>query len=88
MYPALDGEPEDEATYTRNMKLLDEECGKCKLSSTNIKDLMSRTFLNRREWILNSDLPVSEIIEKYPGMTKISYVSVFILQACNLLDCT
>lgn len=81
VYPALHGEPEDEITHERNMKLLGEELQKDRPLSTNLKELMSRTFLNRREWILNSELPVAEIVEQYPCLSKISYVGVFILYA-------
>ena len=63
------------------MKLLEEELQKDRLLSTNLKDLMSRTFLNRREWILISEQPVAEIVEQYPCLSKISYVSIFILYA-------
>ena len=61
------------------MKLLEEELQKKRPLSTNVNDLMSRTFLNRREWIINSEIPVEDIVEKYPSLTKNSCVSVFIL---------
>ena len=81
VYPALHGEPEDEITPEHNMKLLEEELQKDSPLSTNLKDLMSRIFLNRQEWILNSELPVAEIVEQYPCLSKISHVSVFIWYA-------
>ena len=49
VYPALHGEPEDEITHERNIKLLEEELQRDRPLSINLKDLMLRTFLNRRE---------------------------------------
>ena len=65
MYAALVGEPEDKVTYGHNMNLLNAEWQKYKdkkSTGSEIKDLMSRTFLHRREWILYSEHPVSDII--------------------------
>ena len=74
-YPTLEGEVEDETTHKRNLDLLQEELDKNKPITGNVKNLMTRTFLNRREWILNSTVPVSEIVTKYPCFKKVSYVS-------------
>ena len=34
--------------------------------------------MNRREWILNSEQPVTEIVKIYPCLTKLTYVSITI----------
>ena len=46
-----------------------------KSTGSTLKSLMSRTFLYRREWILNSEHPVSEIISEYPCLSRMSFVS-------------
>lgn len=74
-YPSLEGEVEDETTHKRNVALLQDEMTKTKPVTGNVKSLMTRTFLNRREWILNSAIPVSEIVTEYPCLKKVSYVS-------------
>lgn len=79
-YPHLRGEPEDETTHGRNIKLLQEEIDSRKPNCANMKSLMSRTFLHRREWILNSEIAISEVLEKYPCLCKISHVSRKFLQ--------
>lgn len=79
LYAALVGEPEDEVTHGRNMDLLNSEWLKYKdkkATDSGVKDLMSRTFLHRREWILHSEHPVSEIIEEYPCLSRVSFVSL------------
>ena len=73
-YPSLEGEVEDETTHKRNVSLLKDELAKVKPVTGNVKNLMTRAFLNRREWILNSTSPVSEIAMEYPCFRKISYV--------------
>ena len=80
-YPSLSGEPEDETTHSRNLALLREEMDKLKPSNKNVKNLMTRTFLNRRERILNSEIAVSQIIEDYPCLDRVTYVSLYYLLA-------
>lgn len=75
-YPSLSGEPEDDTTHSRNLTLLQEEMDKLKPSNKNVKNLMTRTFLNRREWILNSEVAISKIIEVYPCLEHVTYVSL------------
>ena len=40
----------------------------------NVKNLMLRNFKNRREWIVNSEVAVSEVLEKYSCLRKLSHV--------------
>ena len=63
-YPSLQGEPEDEHTHKRNMELLREEIrsGKPEGNAT-VKQLMSQTFLNQRDWITSSEVPVKDICD-------------------------
>ena len=75
-YPSLSGEPEDDTTHSRNLALLQEEMDKLKPSNKNVKNLMTRTFLNWREWILNSEAAISQIIEVYPCLELVIYVSL------------
>ena len=74
-YPHLRGEPEDEKTHDRNMKLLKQEIDNRKPNSANVKNLMSHTFIHHREWIVNSEIAVSEVLEKYSCLRKLSHVS-------------
>lgn len=81
VYAILVGEPEDEVTHGRNMDLLNAEWQKYmdkKATGSGIKELMSRTFLYRREWILYSEHPVSEIIKEYPCLSRVLFVSFII----------
>ena len=81
IYAVLVGEPEDEVSHGRNMDLLNAEWRKYmdkKATDNTIKDLMLRTFLYRREWILHSEHPVSEIIKEYPCLSRVSFVSFII----------
>ena len=75
-YPSLSGEPEDDTTHFRNLTLLQEEMDKLKPSNKNLNNLMTRIFLNWREWILNSEVTISQIIEVYPCLERVTYVSL------------
>ena len=74
-YSSLQGEPEDEHTHKRNMELLREEIRLGKpAGNATVKQLMSRTFLNRRDWITSSEVPVKDILEEYKVLKKIPHV--------------
>ena len=63
-YPSLQGEPEDKHTHKRNMELLQEEIRSGKQAGNAIvKQLMSRTFLNQRDWITSSEVPIKDICD-------------------------
>ena len=75
-YPSLQGEREDDHTHKRNMELLRQELALGKpAGNSNVKQLMSRTFLYRREWITSSEVPVKDILEEYKVLKKIPHVS-------------
>ena len=60
------------------MALLEKEWSKFlkdkRTSADGIKELMSRTFLHRREWIRHSELPVTDIVEKYQCLSRLIFV--------------
>lgn len=73
-YPSLVGEPEDETAHARNCSLLKTELGKARPDRESVFNLMERTFIRRRQWILSNLPNVSSVIEEYPFLKKISYV--------------
>ena len=74
-YPPLQGEREDDHTHKRNMELLRQELALGKSAgNSNVKQLMSRTFLHRREWITSSGVPDKDILEEYKILRKIPHV--------------
>lgn len=74
VYPSLEGEVEDDTTHRRNMSLLTEELEKSKPLLEKVKNLMKRTFMTRREKILNSSKSVREMVMEYPFVKKVPYV--------------
>ena len=90
-YPPLQGEAEDEHTHKRSMELLRQEVTSGKPSgNATVKQLMSRTFLNRRDWITSSELPVKDILEEYKVLKKIPHVRLILawnsLYLCTVLQ--
>ena len=76
-YSTIVSEPEDAETHARNMELLETEWTKFKdkkASADGVKELMSRTFLHRREWIRHSERPVSEIMKEYRCLSRLIFV--------------
>lgn len=49
---------------------------KSKPCMANIKNLMTRTFLSRREWILAEEVAVYKVVEEYPCLRKVVVVSL------------
>ena len=64
-YPPLSLDDEDEVSLKRNMVLLEQELSKPKPHSSTVTSLMGRTFLSRRQWILDHVEKVEEIVKKY-----------------------
>ena len=79
VYPSLEGEVGDDSTYDDNMTVLIEELEKFTPSNVKVKEYMKCTYINRREKILNSTVPVSEMVSDYPFVKKVSYVSKTIM---------
>ena len=48
-FSSLEGEVEDVTMHRRNVTLLQEELAKIKQVHENVKNLITRTFLNRQE---------------------------------------
>ncbi len=68
---------DDEESYTRNLSLLEDELAKSKPSVVALRELMTRTFTQRRILITRADPPmlVKEILVDYSPLTKSSFVS-------------
>jgi len=59
------------------MKLLSQENGKAKPNMETVKELMIRTFPQRRKWILDEEHLVVDICQEYPFLRKQTIVSSF-----------
>ena len=73
-------------SFERNLKLLKEEELKPKPRVDVLKDLMSRTFPNRFDSLVNAVDPVSatQHISAYPLLKKSAYVSVYNILVCKV----
>lgn len=75
-YPSLTlSDMEDDTANERNVALLKQEVAKSKPPIGNITSLMTRTFPQRRQWILDVSRPVKVITEEYPCLCKALFVS-------------
>lgn len=84
-YPPLCQDVEDETSLKRNISLLQQELAKAKPNFDSVASLMSRTFQNRRQWILDNTENVVEIVKIYPFLSKSAYVSYPRLEMyCNM----
>ena len=72
-YPSLAFEAEDEVEC--NVLLMKQERAKSKPQSGSVTSLMNRTFARRRQWILDEIKGIDEICEKYPCLSKSTFVS-------------
>ena len=73
-YPSIDVGLEDEESNKRNLSLLVAEVQESNPSTTRVKELMWRTFHQRRKWILVENNTVQAICEKYPVLKMSCYV--------------
>ena len=74
-YPSLSIACDDDVSHERHMKLLKQEIEKSKPSMEVARELMQRTFLRRRQWILDEEHLVTDICAEYPFLQKQSIVS-------------
>lgn len=74
-YPSLSIACDDDVSHERHMKLLKQEIEKSKPSMEVARELMQRTFLRRRQWILDEEHLVKDICAEYPFLQKQSIVS-------------
>ena len=72
---------DDEVSYERNLKLLNEEQEKQRPRTETLKDLMRRTYSGRWDAFVNHSEPasLSEYIQLYPLLKKSTFVSKFLL---------
>ena len=68
---------EDEVSIQRNVALLQQELTKPRPHLDTVASLMQRTFLPRRQWILDNLESVAKIVEKYPFLSKAVYVRIY-----------
>lgn len=66
-------------SYNRNLNLLEKEMKGKHPSKTKLRELMDRTFAERRKWILGSAVSAKEIWTKFPLLKKPSFVSTLYL---------
>ena len=80
-YVPLPPYQDDDEAYQRNLKKLKNEASKKKPSPAVVKELMSRTFRHRQQWIRSCDgeLNVAEVFEEYPMLKENNYVSDYLL---------
>ena len=81
-YPRIEegeGEEDDEA-YRRNVSKMEKELSlpKQKQSPSTLKDLMKRTFPQRRKWVLEDAVSSEEIWTNFPLLKNASFVSIFV----------
>ena len=76
-FPKIAKDAEDEISYERHMKRLEEEMDKPRPSTSVLKDLMARTTKHRSFWIRDTtDTPtLQEVFSKAPLLKKSAYVS-------------
>ena len=66
---------EDEHSFKRNQKMLLSEEKKLNPNIQTIAVLMERTFAFRRREIMNSLLPIKEVLQRYPSLRKFEQVT-------------
>ena len=68
---------EDDDEYDDAVQELQVECSKAtkKINQVKIKDLMEKTFKQRRKWIVNDRPLVLEVIERFPPLSNSTNVS-------------
>ena len=66
---------DDDTSYERHMKLLEQETGKVKPNTEVVKELMIQTFPRRRKWILDEEHLVADICQDFPFLQKQTIVS-------------
>ena len=81
-YPYIPDDAEDDASLGKHLDMLASELAKPanKQNSGTLQELMRRTFVKQRKWILEDkdegEGPVKQIITKYPLLTKAVFVSI------------
>ena len=65
----------DQKIYESNLALLQEHLAKPNQEISEIKSLMNATFAGRMKWIIVDVPPVNQIIDLFPPLKKVKYVS-------------
>ena len=79
-YASVNSE-DDDVAHERNVQLLKQHINKGNTKGGAVISLIERTFANRRQWILGNVLPINEILEIYPHLSKSVCVSEVIINA-------
>lgn len=61
-------EPEDEQSFSENVKAMKQETAKKKPKISHLKPLMDSTFSGRRHWVKTEMPPVTTIMEEFPAL--------------------
>lgn len=83
-YPRIE-EGEDAESYQRNLAKLEKELGQQKQSVATLKELMRRTYSERRKWILHDAISSKEIWTLFPLLKKASFVSFIVQYAFQVI---
>ena len=59
----------------RNVELPKQNIAKGNTKASAVRSLLQRTFAQRRRWILETVMPLNEILAVYPHLSKPLYVS-------------
>ena len=68
----------EEGDYEEDLLLLQSEIAKAHPKRKVIRKLMKTTFMGRRKWILSDRPVVSEILDCFPQLKKVKYVSYIV----------
>ena len=58
-------EGEDRQSHDRHLRILKAECGKLHQNSSNIQQLMERTFAFRRSDVLSNSVQTADLLKRY-----------------------
>ena len=76
LYASLVSDGEDDVSMERNVEILKQNISKGNSKASAVRSLIQRTFPQRRRWILETVVPLNEILSVYPHLSKPSYVCV------------
>ena len=79
--PIESGDEEDDVSFNRHVKVLQQECKKGRPNQQVLNELMTATFKRRHKEILDHVEHVSTLLQRYPALQSFDEVS------CNVLTC-
>lgn len=74
-YPTIEG-GEDEASFKQNIDLMNKELMEHRPAVAKLKEYMTKTFAQRRHWIVSSAISAQQVWSKFPLLRKASHVSI------------